>query len=457
MKSAFPWIACLLALAALVLSAFLWWSSTTTEAVVGCNAFSGFDCQAALGSAWAKWFGLPVAAGGALCYAAALVGALLAPRSGSAGSAGWRLLELAVPLAVGAGVWFTIVQTAFLESFCVYCLATHACGIAMAIVVFLWRRAEATEESGPLAVGLSFDGGTVVGSAGPPSLGISTLVGMLGVITLVIGQTVFAPPAVADFEAELEETFSFDDGTSAAVAEPIDDPPVAGEASRRAPAAKRTGPPARKRGGSRPISLLNGQLKIDTYDHAILGSPEAPHIVVEMMDYACKHCREFHETLTEALERFDGQIAVVVMPVPGEISCNPYVTKARKTSAGACYAAKLSIAVSRLKPERFESFHHWMLQAERIPNRTASLIAARERVDGNDLSDALRDTEGVLAARVKQYVELAGALSRQGKFGLPTQILGNRVMSGPPETVDIVCEGWAEAFGIEAPTADIPF
>ncbi|MEO0532089.1 MAG: vitamin K epoxide reductase family protein [Planctomycetota bacterium] len=455
MKSALPWIACLLALVACLLSAFLWWSSATTEQVVGCNAFSGFDCQAALGSRWAKWFGVPVAAGGMLAYISALAGALLARMTGGASTIGWRLLELAVPLVVGAGVWFTIVQVAFLESLCIYCLATHLCGLAMAVVVGVWRYGTVSEEPTAMAVGLSFDGVTSPGPSGPPPMGIPTLVGTLGVIGLVVGQTVFSPPAVAEFEADLDETFQFEQPETVATSNQDTTPDA--ESAEKVVAAKPTGPPPRKRNGSRQVSLLNGQLQIDTYGHAILGSPEAPYIVVEMMDYACKHCREFHDKLTEALDRFEGQVAVVVMPVPGEISCNPYVTKARKGSAGACYAAKLSIAVSRLDPDRFESFHHWMLQAERIPSRTASLIAARERVDGDDLSDALRDAEGVLASRVKQYVELAGALNRQGRFGLPTQILGNRVMSGPPDSVDAVCEDWAKAFDIELPMADIPF
>lgn len=456
MKSALPWIVRVLALVALVLSGFLWWSSATTEAVVGCNAFSGFDCQAALGSPWAKWFGLPVAAGGTLCYLAAFVGALLAPRSNSAGSIGWRLLEVATPLAVGAGIWFTIVQSAFLESFCLYCLVTHLCGIAMAVAIVLWRHAESGEAANPAAVGLSFDGNiAAVDPPGPPALGIPSLLGTLGVIALVVGQTLFAPSRVLQSEPELEEAFRFNAKTEITPAETN-----SSDSSQDAPVeatVKENKAPLRRAGGSREITLLNGQLRIDTYSQAVLGSPDAPHIVVEMMDYACQHCREFHEKLTEALERFDGQVAVVVMPVPGEISCNPYVTKARKTSAGACYAAKLSMAVSRLEPEQFEAFHHWMLQAESIPSRTAALIAARERVDGNDLSDAIRDTEGVIAGRIKQYVELAGVLSRQGKFGLPTQILGNRVIAGPPETVDAVCELWSEAFDIELPSEAIPF
>lgn len=448
-----PWIARLLAAMALALSGYLLAISATTSTAVGCD-WSAFDCDAALASPWAKWFGVPVAAGGVLCYLAALVGSVLAGRSDSAGSLGWRLLELATPLAVGAGLWFTFVQATRLDSFCLYCVATHACGLVMAIAAIVWRYGQDDETTAPLAIGLTSDG-AVAASSGPPKLGLPTIAGVVGVLALAIGQTLWAPSTVVAYEAELDTEFTFD-SPEVPAEEPIEETQVA-EPATNPTETPSNAPPRRQPNGSRPLSLLGGQLKIDAYDHAVLGSPEAPYLVVELMDYACPHCREFHDKLHEAVQRYRGQIGVVIMPVPGEILCNPYVKKARPKSAGACYAAKLSLAVSELNPDEFEKFHEWMLEDDKIPSRTASLIEAREHVDGDKLSTALQDADGRLAARVKQYVELAGALSRQGRFGLPSQIVGDTFMTGPAESVDILCESWAKAFGIEAPTADIPF
>ncbi|TWT99732.1 Vitamin K epoxide reductase family protein [Botrimarina colliarenosi] len=466
-----PWIVRTLAAAALGLSAFLWWSSATTASAVGCDAFAGFDCDAALGSPWAKLGGVPVAAGGTLCYAAALVGSVLAWRRGGAASLGWRLLELTAPLAVGAGVWFTAVQAAALDSFCFYCLATHACGLAMAVAVLLWRRAasagggEAPVVVSPFAAMAS---GPATETDAPPSLGVPTLVGLLGVIALAGGQTLLAAPAVSEYDANLTDQFVFTAASADASAEAsprspeptTEDPsePAAQPEPESTPSSTPSSTKAKRRsGGSRLAAFLNGKLRVDAYEQAVLGSPDAPHLVVEMMDYACPHCREFHDKLTKALERFDGQIAVLVMPVPGEIACNKHVRKARKQSLGACFAAKLSMAVSDLDPEEFEAFHAWMLHDDTIPNRTRSLIEARRHVDGDELSAALRDTEGALGARIKNYVELAAAIGKQGRFGLPAQILGDRVVAGPSESVDALCKLWAEAFGLETPTATIPF
>lgn len=447
-----PWITRLAAAAALALSCYLLAISATTATAIGCD-WSAFDCEAALASPWAKLLGVPVAAGGVLCYLAALVGSSLAGRPGSPGATGWRLLEFATPLAVGAGLWFTFVQATRLESFCLYCVATHACGLVMALAATVWRLGQSDETSAPMAIGLTSDG-PVEATADTPALGLPTIAGVVGVLALVIGQTVWAPSTVVTYEAELDTEFNFEAPTGPT---PPAEAAAEGGVAEIDSADQQDAPPRRKPNGSRPLSLLRGQLKIDAYDHAVLGSPEAPYLVVELMDYACPHCREFHDKLHEAVQRYRGQVGVVIMPVPGEILCNPYVRKAKPKSAGACYAAKLSMAVAELNPEGFERFHEWMLEDDKIPSRTSSLIEARDHADGDKLSNALRDTDGHLAARVKQYVELAGALSRQGRFGLPSQIVGDTVMTGPAESVDALCESWAKAFGIEPPNADIPF
>jgi uncharacterized membrane protein/protein-disulfide isomerase len=452
------WITRLLAAAALGLSAYLWWSSATLQPVVGCNAFSGADCDAVLASPWAKWLGVPVAAGGAVCYALALVGSFLAGGRGGASAWGWRMMEFTAPLAIGAGLWFTGVQFVEVGSLCVWCLATHACGLAMAIAMLVWRNSAAVDGPRPVAISPIASAPALTHAAeGPPSLGLPTVLGLLGVIVLAGGQTMFAAPTVSEYTAEISEQFDLGDTTTKETAEPVNEVEPEATAAAETTTPQESSKPARRKGGSRMVSALNGRLKFDTYEQAILGSPEAPHVVVEMMDYACPHCREFNEKLTEALRRFDGQIAVVVMPVPNEIACNPYVQKARKQSLGACYAAKLSLAVSKIAPEKFEAFHEWMLEGDSIPSRTSALIEARNHVDGDEISRALVDEDGSLAASVKNYVELSAAIAKQGRFGLPAQILGNKVIAGPPKTVDELCETWAEAFGLETPTDAVPF
>ena len=47
----------------------------------------------------------------------------------------------------------------------------------------------------------------------------------------------------------------------------------------------------------RIVEFLNGSLKLDVYKHALIGSPEAPHVMIEMVSYDCPHCREMHRTI----------------------------------------------------------------------------------------------------------------------------------------------------------------
>lgn len=474
MIPALAWTARLLAFVACGLSAYLWYASATASPVVGCG-WSEFDCDAALGSRWSKWFGVPVAAGGLACYAAAFAGTLIAGRAGGQGTLGWRLLEGTTALAVGSALWFFGVQAAALGSFCLYCMATHACGVALAAVVVAWRwQASQASDDGAAALSLTLSGSTAAADRGgllrgPPTLGVPTLAGLMGVAALAGGQLLSeAPATVAEYEVELGEAIDLgsapptseaeavnsDSPSEAAVAVTAAKTPISGEPASLKPAPRTA--PLRKAGGSRTLSLLNGSLRIDAYRQPILGSPEAPHVIVELMDYACPHCREFHDKLHEALELFDGRVAVVVLPVPGEITCNPYTTKSRKVSAGACFAAKLSLAVASLDPMRFESFHEWMLEDDRIPSRTSSLIAARERVAADDLSLALQDNDGRFARQVRQNVELAYALRKRGRFGLPSQIIGDTIQVGPPETVEQLCELWSRRLGLPnpAPTND---
>ena len=455
------WPLRLLSLTALGLSAYLTYASLSVAGVSGCDFTSAFDCDAALSSPWAKWFGLPVAVGGTLCYLATLAGSFLISQVASLSALGWRVLEATVPATLGAGLWFLGVQFLALDSFCLYCLLTHACGLAIAVLVLLLRnQADEGPTGAPAVVGLGSPAAQPASSTGPPALGLPTALGVAVVVLLAGGQLLGPkPPEPVAQSVELDEQVQFDDGVQTASAklpqETQDDPEPSAEAPQPEAGLKKN--PRRKKGGSRQLALLNDSLKIDAYKHPILGSPEAEHIVVELMDYACPHCRELHDKVEEAIDRFDGKVAVIVMPVPGEITCNPYATKSRAESLGACYAAKLALSVAELAPENFPQFHHWMLREDKIPRRTASLIEAQRHADRNELSVSLRDEEGLLAKKVKQYIGLSVQLNRMGVRGVPAQILGDKAIAKNFETADELIGFWAETFGLERPAAELPF
>ncbi|MEO1498429.1 MAG: vitamin K epoxide reductase family protein [Planctomycetota bacterium] len=448
----------LLAFGAVGLAGYLWYAGAQQTGLAGCDFLSDFDCDAALASRWAKWFGLPVSALGGLVYLSLIAGSVLIaiPRLETFG---WRVVEAASVAAVGAAVWFVAVQFFALDSYCLYCLATHACGLLGAAALFgaRARRAAATD-AGPAAAMLT--PGELIAAEGPPPLGPPLAVGVLGVAALAAGQLFGAAPGperTAAFEAPEDlaiagfdepevprprsvDTSSIDDAgdTESAVVED--------QSSERQ--AAYTLPP-RRRNGSRRVKFLRDRLTIDAYTHPVVGSPEAPHLMLELMDYACPHCRKFHDVIAEAIDRRRGQVGVVVMPVPGEILCNPYVKRGAKERRGACRIAKLSIAVSELEPEAFEPMHRWLLEGDRLPNYTSALLEARRFVDADTLSFKLRDDSGDLAARVKRHIELYATLASIQKIGLPTMVLGSNVYAGGVKTVDELVAVWDENFGLD--------
>ncbi|MGL4513357.1 MAG: thioredoxin domain-containing protein [Lacipirellulaceae bacterium] len=465
------WPLRLLALASCGLAGYLWYASASSGGAVGCD-WAAFDCDAALGSVWAKWFGVPVASLGLGCYAAALVGGfLVGAKSSAASGLGWRLLEFCAPAAAGAAVWFVAVQGVSLGSFCLYCVLAHACALGVALLAIALRAAAPRSTGAPP---MTFSGAATptVAPVGPPSLGLPTVAGMLAVVALVGGQLVMPAPApkvveASELPADLGVALS-STPTPPANAEPPRVPsaapgdalPADGDDAAREDkpptgAALDIPSPRRRPGATRKVSFLQGRVEFDIYTHPLLGSPEAPHVVLEFMDYACPHCREFHEKLATALRRFEGKVAVVVLPVPSEILCNPYVPKARPQTRGACKMAKLSVATAKVAPQSFGKVHRWLLEGDRLPEFGIALSEARRFADPDELSLALASDE--VASRIQEYVALFAAMRSAGVTGLPTQVLKDRVVSGPPKSVDTLCELWETEFELTPAKVDLPF
>ena len=49
------------------------------------------------------------------------------------------------------------------------------------------------------------------------------------------------------------------------------------------------------------MKFLSDKLTLNVYDHPLIGSPEAKHVVVEMLSYNCVHCRKMHSLVKRGL------------------------------------------------------------------------------------------------------------------------------------------------------------
>ena len=100
-----------------------------------------------------------------------------------------------------------------------------------------------------------------------------------------------------------------------------------------------------------------------------------------MFDYTCPHCRNTHQAITGAQKQYGNDLAIFALPVPLESACNPAAAGARHP--GACEMAKIAIAVWRLEPEKFQTFHDWMFEGHRTVSTArqfAETLVDKERL-----------------------------------------------------------------------------
>jgi len=496
--------ACLTAAAALALvaagvSAYLSWLAIGHgQSALGCTGTT-FGCDEVLGSPWSVALGLPVSLLGAALYAVMLVILLLLVFAPGQRFDKWLRMPLiaAATMAVGAAVWFISLQTFELRAFCPYCLAVHACGAALAVLVFLGlprvrSRADNSTRRALLMVSQPSRSSNTLpivptDSARHAEVGIAIGIGLL--VILVAAQIVFPP---ASYQ---EEQFSD-------VARAAEDPPPATGASTSTPSASEAPMAAREDAatptaeeetadaadaavqrddatattgvqsagsedtvlieedvaslfpdpvepsteraedqnvqpadGERKLRLLGGKLILNMKDHKLIGSPDAPHVMVKLFDYTCPHCQKLHTELEKARQRYGDQLAIVLINVPLNARCNPLVVYTHPQHRSACLIARLADAVWRERPDRFEEFHQWMFDGER--SRPAGDVRRYvEQLLGDETFNAAM-ADPAYHERLEQCVAIYD-VCKQG--ALPKMILDDALITGTPKQLDQLYE-----------------
>ena len=171
----------------------------------------------------------------------------------------WRAMLVLVGAAAGSAVWFTIVQKWIIGAFCPYCMATHITGLLLAALV-IWQAPQAirrrfhTRQSK-----LKFPAvpRRVIGRL--PATGF-VAVGLVLAGIMAACQVHFVPPAVYR----------------------------GGESQNNLPA-------------------------IDPHAVPLVGSPDAPYVVILLFDYKCPHCQQMHFMLDEAVRRYGGKLAFALV------------------------------------------------------------------------------------------------------------------------------------------------
>jgi uncharacterized membrane protein len=278
----------------------------------------GSVCDEVLSSRWSVVAGVPVPWFGIAAYL--LTGFAWQRRMPV-------LLASCLVLLGGAVLWFLVVQAFVLHRFCGWCLAAH--GVALAAIVM--------------------GGRALKGMPSPPwSLAIAGGLSPIGAAILI---QIFGPVPATHRIDEAPPLFS-----------PATD--IHGQ------------------GGGRKVSFDGGAKRYDVAALPRLGPPDAKHVLVEYFDYQCPACRTMHGFLESLRARHPQDIAVIVLPVPLERSCNRLLGPKDAVHAGSCELSRAALSVWRAAPAVFEEVHRALLA-----DPQAGLRLAREKTPANSQDD----------------------------------------------------------------------
>jgi uncharacterized membrane protein len=342
---------------AFAVSCYLAYTAFSSGSVAGCGA--GSDCGAVLTSRWAYWFNLPVSAPAAAFYVVLLVTSVFAgpSRSARVQSRAWTILVAGAFAVLGAALWFIGLQAAIIGSWCPYCVAAHVLGGAGALLVLL---------AAPFVIR--------GGSGGPMLFGVSqrampAVFGVLALVPLVFGQYLSKPPAAA--VATLSPASTASANTTAS----------RNAAATPAPAVAPAKP-------SRKYSLHDGKFVLELHEAPMIGRPDAPHIAVTLFDYTCAHCRTQHGLLKRVQASFGNDLAIVLVPMPLDASCNPLLSRTGPDHVNACAYARIGMAVWRARPEVMMEYENWFFEPAK-PRPVAEVRAKAMELTGRADFDAV--------------------------------------------------------------------
>lgn len=422
----------MLAAAALAITIYLVWASSSGDPLPGCGPNSG--CDTVLHTRWAYWLGIPVSLGAAAAYVGTIVITVLLGQSRSVATHRrcWASLRTVALIVLGSAAWFVYLQAFVVRAFCPYCMTAHGCGTVMALVI-LWVRPSSESLRGGLSQ--SREPAPAWGRFGWP---LATAAVVLA--GLVIGQLVHQPA-----------TFALQPMSGAAVAKvtqsPAEPPAAAsGAATTTNAAMEATGkPPA-----GPFLRLHNGAFELDLSTVPLIGRPDAPYVMVSLFDYTCSHCRAEHPVLLETYRALSNQVAIVSLPVPLDCACNWLMKKPIPAQINACTYARIGLAVWRAERRQMQAFDDWLFSFPTPPSTNAAWEHAAGLVGTNALLKALQDPwiEDLIRQDIRlhhtNYVLYA-------KGSLPQLMIGRGLLAGAIHQAQVLTRFVCTQFNLPIP------
>ena len=407
----------MLLFSAAIITAYLALASLDLSGQVpGCGQDSG--CDKVLNSPWAYWLGIPVSLLGLGLYGAFFI-STFSLKIGQQQKATRSLnsLTLFSFATLAAAAWFVGVQAVSIGAFCPYCCTAH--GLAsLAAVIFL---SQANDIGSRLAVRLNFGAG--IGSA----------LGLVAVIAA--GQIILPKEPEAPLIVDLGQA-----QTNAPIAEaklapkPTPSPAPAVEPKPTPPAVATVTPEAPSTPKAEPFLVPRTTLSLDAARLPLLGPANAPHRIGCLFDYTCHHCRQLHGFIRTAIDKFDGQLSCLMIPMPLDANCNAQFKRTHRDHVDACKYAKICLAVQQVAPAKYDAFDRWL-----FTNHKTTKPLAKVRAHAASLVGAAALNKAVASAAVQQQLQQdirAYELNSKngGNSRMPQTIIKDQVMFGPPSS-----------------------
>jgi Tfp pilus assembly protein PilF len=274
--------------------------------------------------------------------------------------------------------------------------------------------------------------------AGPKKLHpalLPAVCGLLGTIVLITGQLVYEPQqyeletleSLPDEPLEIAETPDNNAGSAEPVATAtLPEPPVSVSEQPDIPDPVPDRP--------RTLSLAKGRVRLKMDEVPILGSPDAENVAGLMYDYTCKHCRELHHKIGEALEKYNDQLAIAMLPLPLDKTCNRLISKTSKSHEQACEYAKLALVVWKKNPAAFPEFDNYLVAGKKPPPLDQARARAAETL-GIESVDMLLNQSDILSWIIRN-VGWYGALD---KGSIPKLLMPDQLLTGKVASVNVLC------------------
>jgi uncharacterized membrane protein len=276
-----------------------------------------------------------------------------------------RLEILRLPVLggiAGAALWFILVQAFILGKFCPWCMTAHGIGLLIVLSCILSGKAVALRR-------------------------VSAWAGLA--VFAIIPMQVFGP---------VKSRHRLEGGQSTMATQP--------------------------QGAT--VSFNDGRIVYQIAEHPRIGPHGAERVIVEYFDYQCASCQVMAGYMDALVASQPSRVAVLLMPVPLEGSCNPYLGT-NKAHPGSCEITRIALAVWRSKPESFAGFHKNLIAG---PSASAAQRLALEVMTEVELTTAL--TDPWIEKSIESNIAAWRAFS-QSNDKLPKLLIGDkRILHGRP-------------------------